>query len=115
MEKCSSINHKNNEAFFFCSICKIFMWIKCKLFYSEMFQNHKIIKLEKRKNIDEIFTGFCNENNHNDEYKYFCKIHNILCCAKCISKLKDEENGQHSDCDICFIKDIENEKRNNLK
>ena len=35
--------------------------------------------------------------------------------AKCITKLKGEDNGQHSDCDICFIKDIENEKRNKLK
>ena len=47
--------------------------------------------------------------------QYFCKTHNILCCAQCITKLKGENNGQHSDCDICFIKDIENEKRNKLK
>ena len=30
-------------------------------------------------------------------------------------KLKGKEKGQHSDCDICFIEDIENEKRNKLK
>ena len=30
-------------------------------------------------------------------------------------KLKGKENGQHSDCDICFIEDIEKEKRNKLK
>ena len=32
-----------------------------------------------------------------------------------IAKLKGKENGQHSDCDICFIEDIENEKRTKLK
>ena len=47
--------------------------------------------------------------------QYFRKKHNILCCAQRIAKLKGENNGQHSDCDICFIKDIENEKRNKLK
>ena len=43
------------------------------------------------------------------------KKHNKLCCVKCIAKIKDDENGQHSDCEICFIKDIENDKRNKLK
>ena len=32
-----------------------------------------------------------------------------------LQKLKGKEKGQHSDCDICFIEDIENEKRNKLK
>ena len=46
---------------------------------------------------------------------YFCKNHNKLCCASCITKIKDEQNGQHTDCDVCIIKDIENEKKNKLK
>ena len=45
---------------------------------------------------------------------YFCKKHNTLCCAKCITKIKGKENGQHYDCDICFIDDIEEQKRNKL-
>ena len=45
---------------------------------------------------------------------YFCKKHNTLCCAKCITKIKGKENGQHYDCDICFIEDIEEQKRNKL-
>ena len=32
----------------------------------------------------------------------------------CIAKIKDEENGRQSNCDICLIKDIENVKRNKL-
>ena len=116
MEKCSSTNHKDIEALSFCNDCKLYMCNKCEKHHSELFQkSHNQIKLEKGKNIAELFTGFCNEKNHKLEFQYFCKKHNTLCCAKCITKLKGEENGQHSECDICFIKDIENEKRNKLK
>ena len=116
MEKCSSINHKEIEALSFCCECKIYMCNKCEKHHSELFQkSHNQIKLEKGKNIAELFTGFCNVKNHKLELEYFCKKHNLLCCAQCITKVKDDKNGQHSDCDICFIKDIENEKRNKLK
>ena len=33
----------------------------------------------------------------------------------CTSKIKDEGYGQHFDCDVCLIKEIEEEKRNKLK
>jgi len=115
MEKCSSLNHKEIDALLYCHECNIYMCNKCDKFHSEIFQNHNIIKLEKGNNIKEVFTGFCKEKTHKDEIQYFCKKHNLLCCAKCITKLKGKENGQHSDCDICFIEDIENEKRNKLK
>ena len=90
---------------------------KCEKIHSELFQNknHNQIKLEKGKDMTEIFTGFCKEKKHNLELQYYCKKHNILCCVGCIAKLMGEGNGQHSDCDICFIKDIENDKRNKLK
>jgi len=74
-----------------------------------------LIKLEKDKDMANMLSGFCSEKNHKLELKYFCKRHNILCCAQCVTKIKGKENGQHSDCDICFIEDIENEKRNKLK
>ena len=38
----------------------------------------------------------------------------MLCSTACIAKIKGEGNGQHSDCNICFIKDIKNEKKNIL-
>ena len=115
MEKCSSLNHKDIDALSFCDECKIYMCNKCDKFHSEMFQNHNPIKLEIGKDITELFTGFCKEKNHKDKLLYFCKKHNKLCCVGCIAKLKGKENGQHSNCDICFIKDIENEKKNKLK
>jgi len=53
--------------------------------------------------------------NHLNELTFFCITHNKLCCTKSITKIKYEEDGQHSDCKICPIKDIENEKKNKLK
>ena len=114
MEKCSLTNHKESDAISFCGECKIYMCNKCEKHHSELFPNHNPIKLEKGKDTGELFL-FCKEKNHKDELNYFCKIHNELCCAGCIAKLKDEKYGQHSECDICFLKDIENDKKNKLK
>ena len=113
MSKCSMIDHKEIDALSFCKECKIYMCNKCEKYHSELFKNHQQYKVDKDNT--EIFTGLCNEKNHLIELKYFCKVHNILCCAECITKLKGEYNGQHSDCEVCFIKDIENEKKNKLK
>ena len=117
MEKCSSIDHKEIEALSFCNDCNLYMCNKCEKHHSELFKNkhHNQIKLEKGKDFAELFIGLCNEKNHKLDLQYFCKTHNILCCAQCIAKIKAKENGQHSDCDICLIEDIENEKRNKLK
>ena len=106
MSKCSMIDHKEIDALSFCKECKIYMCNKCEKHHSELFKNHQQYKVDKDHT--EIFTGLCNEKNHSVELIYFCKNHNILCCAECITKLKGENNGQHSDCDVCFIKDIEN-------
>ena len=53
--------------------------------------------------------------NHLEILKFFCKNHNKLCCASCICKIKNNEYGQHTDCDVCYINDIKNEKKNKLK
>ena len=45
---------------------------------------------------------------------YYCKTHNILCCAACIAKIKGRGNGQHKKCEICFIEKIKNIKQNSL-
>ena len=64
MEKCSSISHKDIDALSFCCECKVYLCNKCEKYHSELFQNHNQIKLEKGKDIAELFTGFCNEKNH---------------------------------------------------
>ena len=112
--KCSLDEHSKIEAIIYCQECRIFMCNKCEKNHLELFKNnHHIYQLDK--NINEIFTGFCKEEFHIDKLLYFCKNHNKLCCASCITKIKDKRNGQHNDCDICLIEDIETEKRNKLK
>ena len=111
MNKCFS--HKEIDAIFFCQECRIYICNKCEKLHSELFKNHHQFKLDK--DFSDIFTGLCKEISHNDELKYFCKVHNKLCCAKCITKIKTKEIGQHKDCDVCIIEDIENEKKDKLK
>ena len=112
--KCSYESHKENDAISFCYNCKIYMCHKCEKLHSELFSNHFSIKLGKDKNIDDLFTGLCKEENHSIELKYFCKSHNKLCCSECITKFKGKNHGQHTDCTICSIEDIKNEKMNKL-
>jgi len=106
--KCSSTDHENIDAIIFCHICKVYLCNKCENFHSKLFQNHEIQKITKEKN--NFFSNICSEKNHLNKLKYFCKTHNKLCCVACISKIKDEENGQHKDCEICLLKEIKPEK-----
>ena len=113
--KCSSANHKENDAILFCQECKAYLCKKCELYHKEMFQNHSQINLKSIKGENELFTGLCNEKNHFIELKFFWKTHNKLCCSQCITKIKGEEYGQHTDCNICPLKDIKEEKINKLE
>ena len=115
--KCSLEKHKENNAISFCIQCKIYMCNKCENFHSELFPNHHLLKITQDKNnlTEEIFTGLCQEKNHFCELKYFCKSHNKLCCAECITKIKGKDHGQHTDCTIASLTDIKDEKSNKLK
>jgi hypothetical protein len=113
IKKCSLKKHSDLDAVGFCIECNLFICNKCINIHTEYLENHHTYKLDK--NFDEIFTGICREENHKNELNYFCKTHNQLCCAACISKIKGEGNGQHTDCIVCFVDEINNEKRNILK
>ena len=113
-KKCSSEEHKEKDANFYCVQCQVNMCNNCMNFHSKLLKNHKVVSLDK--NIDEIFTGFCKEKNHNNTIlNYFCKRHNQLCCAECISKIKKDNIGKHHDCEIDLIENIKNEKFNTLQ
>jgi len=113
-KKCSLKKHTEIDAIKYCQECKIYLCNKWNNFHSELFESHHLYNLDK--NINEIFTGYCKEKGHdNTELKYFCKNHNQLCCGNCIAKIKGEGNGQHKDCDVCFIKEIKDAKKNKLK
>lgn len=110
--KCSFEDHKEIDATKYCPICNIYLCNKCEKFHSGMHKNHQTFQLDK--NIDELFTGFCTDKNHIKELNFFCKDHNELCCACCITKIKERGYGMHSDCNVCDINNICEEKKKNL-
>ena len=111
--KCSLKDHSNNNAIAYCQKCEIFMCNKCNKTHSELCTNHS--KFIINENIDGLFTEICKEEKNHSKLSYFCKNHNKLCCIFCIAKIKGEGIGQHKDCDVCFIKEIKEEKKNRLK
>ena len=112
-KKCSSKDHSNNNAILYCYNCQIYLCKKCESFHSNLFQNHSLFKLEQ--DIKDIFTRNCQKDNHNQILEFYCKTHNELCCASCICILKGKGKGQHSSCEICFLEDVKEVKKNNLK
>jgi len=111
-KKCNSKNHSEINAIIYCNECKKYFCNKCHNYHSEMFNDHKVINLN---NLNDIFIDKCKEIDHINKLEFYCKDHNTLCCASCITKIKDEGYGQHSGCDICHIKYIKDEKKNKLK
>ena len=108
--KCSL--HKDIDAIRCCIECNTYFCNKCENLHSELFKIHHTFQLDK--DTDELFTGFCPENGHQNKLYYFCKDHYKLLCVACISKVKTRENGKHFDCNVCDINDICDEKKKNL-
>ena len=109
-KNCSSKEHTEIKANKYCNKCGIYMCNKCESFHLKLFGNHRIIDLNK--NNSKLYNEYCEEENHSQfKLKYFCKTHNKLCCVACIAKLKGKGDGQHIDCNICFIDEIKNEKK----
>ena len=113
-KKCSFEEHKNIDAVDYCSECDIYICEKCKDYHRFLIENHHNKKLVNKEN-NEINNELCYENNHENKLEYFCKTHNKMCCIACVTKIKGSGKGQHSNCDICFIKDIKEEKKYILK
>ena len=70
-KNCSSENHNQINAVIYCQECNIYMCNKCQNYHSELFKNHHLFNINKE--INDIFTGFCTEENHNKKLKYFYK------------------------------------------
>ena len=112
-KKCNFKEHKELDAITYCQECQIYLCNKFSTYHDGLFENHHLLKISD--NINNIFTGYCSEYNHRNLLKYFCRNHNILCCAACIAKIKDKGDGKHKDCDVCIIDKIKDEKKNKLK
>ena len=70
--KCSSEEHKNLEAISYCHKCDIYLCNKCENIHCKLCPKHQAYKLNH--NLDEIFTGYCMEKDHNEKLEFFCKI-----------------------------------------
>ena len=112
-KKCSLKEHSNINAIAYCQKCEVYMCNKCNKFHSELCRNHSDFIIND--NINEIFNEICNEGKNHSKLNYYCKNHNKLCCISCIAKIKGEGIGQHKDCDVFFIKEIKDEKKNKLR
>ena len=108
-KKCSAKDHQDINAISYYQKCNIYMCNKCENLHSKLFQHLNLFKLDK--DINEIFTGYWKELNHKNELEFFCKNHNQMCCAECITKIKGNGKGQHKDCDVCFLNEIKNIKK----
>ena len=115
MKKCYSQKHKEINAVSYCQNCDLYMCNKCENLHSELFENRYHILCKIDKDNQEILSIYCDEKGHSEKLKFFCKTHNKLCCGLCLCRIKDNESGQHTDCDVCFIKDIKEEKKSKLK
>ena len=113
IKKCSCVEHEEINATSYCFECKVNMCKKCENFHSKLCKLHHCYNFDK--NLSELFIGFCKEVNHMEKLEYYCKNHNIICCGLCITKIKGKNKGQHKDCDVCFIEDIKDDKKNKLK
>ena len=111
-KKCSAKEHEELDAAYYCQECKVYMCNKCYNFHSKLCQYHHSFKLDN--NINEIFTGVCQEKNHNEQLEFYCNDHNKLCCASCLCKIKDKGRGQHKDCNVCTLENIMEDKKNKL-
>ena len=108
--KCSSKKHLEAEAISFCHECKLYLCNKCQNFHEEIHENHNLIDL--KKDMNDIFIDICKQNNHTHyKLEFFCETHNDLCCVACLSKIKNDCYGQHSNCKVFQLKDINDEKK----
>ena len=112
-KKCSNKKHSEANAIAYCHECDIYLCNKCKNHHIELFESHQNYDLNN--NNQEIFSGIYKELNHKNKLEYYCKNHNILCCAACLCKIKGKGNGQHHDCNVCLIEEIKEEKKSKLK
>jgi len=112
-KKCSVKDHSKINAISYCQKCEVYMCNKCNKFHSDLLSNH--LDFVINENINEIFSEICTEEKNHYKLNYFCKTHNKLCCISCIAKIKGKGIGQHKDCEVFFIEEIKDEKKNKLK
>ena len=117
INKCYYNEHSEQTATNYCFKCKKFLCETCSTSHFDTNPKHNLFSVEKDLNLN--FTGYCTEGNHPNKLDYYCSTHNNLCCAACLCKIKEKGDGQHTECNVCYIEDIKDAKKkmlnNNLK
>jgi len=112
-KKYSNKKHSDINAINYCPECNLYLCNKCINHHFELLDNHHLYNLDIK--IEDVFTGICKEPNHKVELEFYCKTHNKLCCAACLSKIKGKGSGQHFNCNVCLLEEIKEEKKNKLR
>ena len=112
IKKCYTKSHANKRAIKYCLNCKKYLCEICTASHIKCDRKHELYSIDKDLNIS--FTGACTEKNHPNKLDYYCSTHNNLCCAACLCKIKERGDGQHTECNACYIEDIKEEKRKKL-
>ena len=85
--KCSK--HKDIDSIKCCGECKAYYCNKCEKLHSELHENHQTFQIDK--DTEELFTGFCQENDHQKILYYHCKDHNTLSVLLVSERSKQEK------------------------
>ena len=111
INKCYYNEHSEQTATNYCFKCNKFLCETCSTSHFDANPKHNLFSVEKDLNLN--FTGFCKEG-HPNKLDYYCSTHNNLCCAACLCKINDKGDGQHTECNVCYIGDIKEEKKSKL-
>ena len=109
IKKCYNKAHANKKAVKYCLICNKHLCEICASSHFKCDREHELYSLDNDLNLN--FTGTCNEKNHPNNLDYYCSTHNNLCCAACLCKIKEKGDGQHTECNVCYIGEIKDEKK----
>ena len=112
LNKCYYNEHSEQTATNFCFKCNKFLCETCSTSHCDLNPKHNLFSVDKDLNLN--FTGYCTEGNHPNKLDYYCSTHNNLCCAACLCKIKDRGDGQHTECKVCHMDEIKEEKKRKL-
>ena len=112
IKKCQSKSHAPKKAVKYCLNCNKYLCEICAASHNKSDRKHELFSIEKEMKLN--IAGTCTEPNHPNKLNYYCLTHNNLCCAACLCKIKEIGDGQHTECNACFIGKIKDKKKKKL-
>ena len=109
IKKCYLKSHSNKKAVKYCPNCNKYLCEICVASHKKCDRKNELLPEDKEMNLKT--KGICTESNHPNKLNYYCITHNNLCCAACLCKIKEKGDGQHTECNVCHIGKIKDEKK----